>query len=125
MTSSSTLAIDTGMPRNVTGHVISGALAAGALAGAINYDKYKKNEMSRNKAVRNTIQLSVQGGIATGSAVAAANYVGQGKIFTALTAVSLGVMGIYATKQISEKISELTLSEDEEKEILLQTTGEE
>ena len=41
------LAINTGDPRNVTGHIVSGSLAAGALAAGINYNKYKKGEMGK------------------------------------------------------------------------------
>lgn len=100
----SNLAIDMGAPRSVAGHIVSGALASGALAGALNYDKFKKEQMSKNEAVQNTLKLSVQGGIATGSAIAAANYLGQGNIFGMLTAVSLGAMGVYATEKVSEQI---------------------
>lgn len=102
----STLAINTGAPRNVTGHVVSGAVASGALAGALNYDKFKKEQMSKEAAVQNTIKLSVQGGIATGSAIAAANYLGQGNIFGMLSAISIGAMGVYATEKVSDKIQE-------------------
>jgi len=97
----SNLAINTGAPRNVTGHVVSGALASGALAGALNYDKFKKEQMSKEEAVQNTLKLSVQGGIATGSAIAAANYLGQGNVFGMLTAVSIGAMGVYAREKVN------------------------
>jgi len=100
----SKLAIDTGAPRSVTGHVVSGALAAGALAAALNYNKYKKGEIAKKEAVKDSLKLSAQGGIATGSAIAAANYVGQGNIFGMLTAVSVGAMGVYAIEKVNEKI---------------------
>ena len=82
------IVIDTGDQRSVTGHIVSGALASGALAGAINYNKYTKGEISKTKAVSNSLKLSAQGGIATGSAIAAANYLGQNNILGMLTAVS-------------------------------------
>lgn len=123
MTNSSTLAIDTGMPRNVTGHVVSGALAAGALAGAINYDKFKKEKMTKKEAVQSTIKLSAQGGIATGSAIAAANYMGTGKIFSALTAISLGAMGVYAVEKISDKLGDVDLIDHQETN-KIESTGE-
>ena len=34
--------INTGTPRNVLGHVISGAIASAVISGAINYKKYQK-----------------------------------------------------------------------------------
>ena len=118
----SNLAIDTGAPRSVTGHVVSGALASGALAGALNYDKFKKEQMSKNEAVQNTIKLSVQGGIATGSAIAAANYIGQGNFFGMLTAVSIGAMGVYATQKVSEEIESNFM--EHKKSNTIENTGE-
>ncbi|QKF81291.1 magnetosome protein MamC [Halarcobacter ebronensis] len=107
------LSINTGAPRNVTGHVVSGALAAGALAAAVNYNKYKKGEATKNEAINNSIKLSAQGGIATGSAIAAANYLGNGSVVKMLTAVSVGAMGIYAVEKLSEKLSKKELIEEE------------
>ena len=95
------ITIDTGAPRSVAGHVISGSLAAGAVAGALNYNKYKKGEIAKSEAVNNSLKLSAQGGIATGSAIAAANYMGQGNFLGMLTAVSLGAMGVYAVEKVS------------------------
>lgn len=108
----SNLAINTGAPRNVTGHVVSGALAAGALAAALNYNKYKKGEMAKNEAISNSLKLSAQGGVATGSAIAAANYMGKGNIMGVLTAISVGAMGVYAVEKVSEKLEERKLLEE-------------
>jgi len=122
---SSTLTIDTGAPRSVSGHIVSGALASGALAGALNYDKYKKEQMNKQEAIQSTLKLSAQGGIATGSAIAAANHMGNGNILGALTAISLGAMGIYATQVISDKLDENRLIEcEEETETITQNIGE-
>lgn len=116
--------IDTGDPRSVTGHIVSGALAAGAVAGAFNYNKYVKGEVSRGEAVSNSLKLTAQGGIATGSAIAAANYLGQNNIFGMLTAVSIGAMGIYAVEKVSERIEEKTLLEDNDEVELIEESGE-
>lgn len=104
------LSINTGTPRNVTGHIVSGALAAGALAAALNYNKYKKGEMAKEQAINDSIKLSAQGGIATGSAIAAANYVGQGSYMKMFTALSVGMAGVYAVEKFSEKLNEKKLS---------------
>ncbi|MDC7243520.1 MAG: hypothetical protein PQJ44_06235 [Sphaerochaetaceae bacterium] len=101
------LTIDTGAPRSVTGHVISGALAAGVLSGALNYDKYKKGEIEKKEALNNSLKLSLQGGIATGSAVAAANYIGENSILNSLSAISVGVMGIYAIEKLADKFQNI------------------
>ncbi|MDY0321207.1 MAG: hypothetical protein RBR23_05675 [Arcobacteraceae bacterium] len=103
--------INTGTPRNIAGHTVSGAIASSIVAGAINYNKYKKDEMSQNEAIQDTIKLTLQGGIATGSAIAAANYLGNGNILGLLSAISLGAMGIYATEKISDNLSQKALEQ--------------
>lgn len=110
----SSLSINTGAPRNVTGHVVSGSLAAGALAAAVNYNKYKNGEIQKSEAINSSIKLSAQGGIATGSAIAAANYLGQGNIVNMLTAISVGVMGVYAVEKVSDKLTQRKEIEAEE-----------
>ena len=110
------LSINTGAPRSVTGHAISGALAAGALASAVNYNKYKNKEVNRSEAINNSLKLSAQGGIATGSAIAAANYLGNGSIVKMLTAISIGAMGVYAVEKISDKLTKKEISENIENE---------
>lgn len=112
------LSVNTGTPRNVTGHVISGALAAGVAAGALNYNKYKSGDLDKTEAINDSIKLGAQGGIATGSAIAAANYVGEGKYLSMLSAVSLGIAGVYAVEKVAEKLQfikakELEVSEEE------------
>ena len=99
------LAIDTGTPRSVQGHVVSGAFASGAIAAALNYNRYKKEQISKNEAIQDTLKLTIQGGIATSSAIAAANYLGEGSLIKMVNAVSLGIFGIYALEKIDEKIT--------------------
>lgn len=103
--------INTGTPRNIVGHTVSGAIASSIVAGAINYNKYKKDEMSQYEAIADTLKLTVQGGIATGSAIAAANYLGNGNILGLLSAISIGAMGIYATEKISDTLSQTSMEE--------------
>jgi Na+/alanine symporter len=98
--------IDTGMPRSVTGHVVSGSLAAATVAGALNYNRYVKGEISQKQAWSNSLKLTAQGGIATGSAIAAANHLGSGNIVGMLTAVSIGAMGVYAVEKMSDTIEQ-------------------
>lgn len=104
--------IDTGDARSVTGHVVSGAVASAVVAGGINYNSYKKEEVSKNDAIKNSIKLTAQGGVATGSAIAAANYLGRGNYLGMLSAISLGFGGVYAIEKISEKLNETKMIEE-------------
>lgn len=96
--------IETGDSRHVVGHIVSGAAASAVVAGSINYGKYKREEISSQEAVKNSVKLTAQGGIATGSAVAAANYLGQNNFLGFLTALSVGAMGVYGVEQISQRL---------------------
>ncbi len=102
MTKMSRLAIDTGTPRSVQGHIVSGALASLVVAGAVNYNKYKKDEITKCEAVRDSLKLTLQGAVATSSAIAAANYIGEGAVLKTLSAVSVGFAGVYAVEKLSE-----------------------
>ncbi|AFL68888.1 hypothetical protein [Sulfurospirillum barnesii] len=95
--------INTGEPRNVVGNAISGALASGMVASALNYNQYKQEKIDKETAIKNSLKLTVQGGIVTASAIAAANYVGNNNILGVLTAVSLGAMGVYGVEKVYEK----------------------
>lgn len=99
--------INTGEPRNVLGHIVSGAVASALVSGTINYKKLKDREISSNDAIKDTVKRTSQGAIATGAAIATANYIGQkGGLFKALTAASVGMAGIYALELIDNKLEE-------------------
>ena len=97
--------INTGDPRNITGHVVSGAIASAVVAGSVNYNNYTKDEISKDEAIKNSIKLTVQGGVATGSAIAAANYLGKGNYLGMMAAISLGFGGVYAVEKIAQKLN--------------------
>ncbi len=103
------MTIDTGEERSVTGHALSGALTSGMISGTLNYNRYRQDKISKEKALKNTLKLTLQGGIVTASAIAASNYVGRSNFLGVLTAVSLGVAGIYGVEKLYEK----SLNEDE------------
>lgn len=97
--------INTGEPRNVLGHIVSGAVASALVSGTINYKKVKEGEIAKNEAVKDTVKRTSQGAIATGAAIATANYIGQkGGFFKAMTAASIGMAGIYALEVIDKKL---------------------
>lgn len=97
--------IDTGEPRNVLGHIVSGAVASAIISGSINYKKVKEKKITSKEAARDTVKIASQGAIATGAAVATANYVGQQNgLLKAMTALSVGMAGIYAIEVINDKL---------------------
>ncbi len=98
--------INTGEPRNVLGHIVSGAVASALVSGTINYKKVKEAEVSTQEAIKDTVKRTSQGAIATGAAIATANYLGQkGGLFKALTAASVGMAGIYALEVIDDTLA--------------------
>jgi len=97
------IAINTGTPRSVTGNIVSGALAAGMVATALAYTKYKQGELGKEEAIKQSLKLSVQGGIATGSAIAAANALGRSSWLGVLGSLTVGVAGIYGVEKLYSK----------------------
>ena len=89
--------------RDVTSFLISGTIFSATFAGSINYSKYKKGELTKKEAIKDTVKLGVQGGIGTGCAVSATNYIAKGEYMNALFAIGLGAVGIYATEKLYEK----------------------
>ncbi len=108
--------IDTGEPRSVTGHVVSGAVASAVVAGSVNYSNYTNDEITKEEAIKNSIKLTVQGGVATGSAIATANYLGKGNYLGMMAAISLGLGGVYAVEKIAQKLSETKQIEEKTEE---------
>jgi len=96
--------VNTGAPRSVTGHFLSGAIASSIVTGALNYQKYQKSEITKNQMIVDTLKMTVQGGVVTASAVATTNYIGEGKIMQAMTAMSIGAMGVYGTQKVYDKL---------------------
>ena len=98
--------INTGEPRNVLGHIVSGAVASAVVSGTINYKKVKNQEIYLDEAIQDTVKKTSQGALVTGTAIATANYLGQkGGFLKALTAVSIGMAGVYALEILDEKIN--------------------
>lgn len=113
------LTINTGEPRNVLGNVVSGAVASAIISGAINYKKVKNKQITTNEGIKDTVKRTSQGAIATGAAIATANYLGQqGGLFKAFTAASIGIMGVYALEVIEEKLDQNYLTTIDDSELL-------
>eukprot|EP01155_Anaeramoeba_flamelloides_P032647 Anaeramoba_flamelloidesa94143_119.p4 GENE.a94143_119~~a94143_119.p4 ORF type:complete len:125 (-),score=31.27 a94143_119:930-1304(-) len=119
--------VNTGEPRNVLGHIVSGAVASAIVSGTINYKKLKEEKIEAKDALKDTVKKTSQGAVATGAAIATANYLGQkGGFLKAMTAVSIGMAGIYAIEIIDEKLQEKEsiAIENEETELIEKETNE-
>jgi hypothetical protein len=103
------ITINTGTPRSVAGNMISGALAAGMVATALSYMKYKQSELSKDEAIKQSLKLTLQGGIATGSAIAAANALGRNSWLGLFGSLTVGVAGIYGIEKLYAKTCTQTI----------------
>lgn len=87
-------------------HIVSGAAVSLLAAGTINAMRVKKGESTPTQAIKDVVKRTTQGTIATASVVAASNYNGQKNgMFKALTALSIGAMGVYAVEMIDKKFN--------------------
>ncbi len=107
--------INTGEPRNIVGHIVSGAVASAVVSGAVNYKKYKENKIDKGEAIRDTVKMTSQGAVATGAAIATANYVGSNSPIKALGALSVGLLGVYALEVLEDKAKDKCLAKAETK----------
>ena len=99
--------IDTGMPRSVRGHAVSGAAFALMLSSAYEAIQYKQGQRDKALMAKNIIRSSIEGGIIAASGIAASNALGdQSKTalrssLEALACLAAGVAGVYALNKIA------------------------
>ncbi len=100
----SSFTIQTGTPRHIVGHGVSGAVAAGVVSGIINANKVKNDEKEKYDAIRDTLKDSALGGIATATAIAVANNLGDPSksLFQTIGALALGAGAIYTIEKSSK-----------------------
>jgi len=92
--------INTGMPRSVLGHWVSGSIASLIVSGAINYKRVEEGKMSTKEAGVDTLKKTLQGGTVTASAIAVANHIGTpAGYFKALASLSVGAACVYAIEK--------------------------
>ncbi|NVJ53253.1 MAG: hypothetical protein HWD90_06135 [Campylobacteraceae bacterium] len=86
--------------------VITGAIASAVASSTINMRKVKNEEISKKEALKDTLKRTSQGAIATGAAVATADYLSQkGGFIKAMTTISVGMAGIYALEVLDDKLN--------------------
>lgn len=103
--------LDTGTPRSVKGHAVSGAIFALVLSSA--YEYAKKGQKDKKALAKRIAKASIEGGIVAASGIAAANALGDKdkgafrNAFEALLCVGAGIAGVYAVDKImsGEKIA--------------------
>lgn len=93
--------------------ILKGAVSSMAVAGIVNYNKVKKEQISQDKALKNTLKLGIQGGIATGAALSATNYYASKNYIGLFSALSIGAAGIYMVEKINDKFEEKETKEVE------------
>ncbi len=81
-------------------YIVSTALASGVVSGALNYEKVKKNKMSKSDAIKDTIKISSQAGIASGTTIAAIQYAVNKHYLSAFLSIGAGVGGVMAIEKI-------------------------
>ncbi len=96
--------MDNYVERDAVSYLMSGTIFSATFAGSMNLSKYKKKEITKREMIQDTTKLAVQGGIGTGSAVAATNCIGKGDYLNAMLVVGLGAIGVYGTEKISEMV---------------------
>lgn len=89
-------------PRATVAMGAAGALVGGAVAAAKNYDKVKKNEITREAAVKDVIKESGTTGIATATATALVSAMG----FTGIVSLAGMVLATAGTKHLADKMLE-------------------
>ncbi len=98
--------INTGTYRSITGHAISGGLFSLMCAGAANYAQYKKGQIDKKRALKQTTQSTLQGAIITAAAIGATNAIGKNNddspTHLALEAISFVAAGALAAYTINK-----------------------
>lgn len=89
-------------------YLVSTTLATGVVTGALNYDKVKKGDMDKKEAIKDTIKLSSQAGIATGATIAAIQYGINKNYLSAFLSIGAGVGGVMAIEKICKSEEEIS-----------------
>lgn len=84
-------------------YLISGTITSGVIAGGLNYTKVKKDEITKDEAIKETLKISSQAGIAAGSTIAAVQYMTNKNYLSAFLSVTVGVGGVMAIEKVCDK----------------------
>lgn len=102
--------LNTGMPRSVVGHAISGGIAAAIVAGMNNQKDFCSNKQA---AIKDTIKSGLQGAIISATAIAATNSIGsKNTIRAGLEVVGYVLAGATAAYMLERTMSSSSCSHD-------------
>ena len=96
--------INTGAPRSVSGHAVSGAILALMASGAYQYAKLKEGQITQDEAIKTTIKSALEGAATGACAIAASNTIGNPnkststKIVEAATYIAIGGAFVYGVQ---------------------------
>ena len=96
--------INTGAPRSVSGHAVSGAILALIASGAYQYTKLKDGQITQDEAIKTTIKSTLEGAAIGACAIAASNTIGNPnkstttKIVEAATYIAIGGAFVYGVQ---------------------------
>ncbi|CAM2916888.1 hypothetical protein [Helicobacter burdigaliensis] len=97
--------INTGTPRSVSAHLLSGALMGFMVGGVYEYNKLKNakdKKQAQNTAIKNTLKMTLEGGIVSACAIGAVNAISVSNktpmqnILEASMFLGAGALGVYA-----------------------------
>lgn len=103
MTSNTQLMGPLGVNITPLDYLVSSTITSGVISGGLNYNKVSKGEMSKDEAIKRTIKVSSQAGVATGSTIAAIQYATNKNYLGALLSVAVGVGGVMAIEKVCDK----------------------
>lgn len=89
-------------------YLISSTVTSSIIAGGINFSKVKKGEIDKNEAIKNTLKVSSQAGIATGSAIATIGYFLKKNYLGAAISLAVGTGSVMAIEKMSQNMEEKT-----------------
>lgn len=89
-------------------YLVSTTIATSVVTGALNYDKFKKGDMTKKEAIKDTLKLSTQAGIASGATIAAIQYSINKNYLSAFLSIGAGVGGVIAIEKICKKEEDIS-----------------
>lgn len=114
--------INTGTPRSVSGHAVSGAILALIASGAYQYAKLKDGQTTSQEAIKTTIKSTLEGAAIGACAIAASNTIGNPnksattKIVEAATYIAIGGAFVYGV-QNAFRSKECKVLENQQKKV--------
>lgn len=112
--------IDTGAPRSVKGHAVSGALFAFMLSSVCEYMGYKKGQKDKKLISKNIAKATIEGGIIAASGIAASNALGDEtksplrNSLEAISYVSIGIASLYTLHQFTTNETKLITKKEKQ-----------